>query len=102
MIENNRYQTIDPHHFGFQLKFNIGHAVTGWQGVKSWITKKLKIFITNDQAKNLSKEIREYTSLKGPFLENNQLEEFIFNWLELKKFKDLKLNLINRDETNDY
>jgi isopropylmalate/homocitrate/citramalate synthase len=100
MIENNRYQTINPSDFGFKLKFNIGHAVTGWQGVKSWIAKQLKIFLDDKQAKNLSQEIREYTSIKGPFLEDKRLREFIYRSLRLCRVTSLSMTMAERSRSH--
>lgn len=75
---NNAYQIIPPNDFGFKLKLNIGHCITGYQGLQYYAKKEMSLVITDEIAKNISAKIREKASIKGP-LTDSQLRQFISN-----------------------
>ncbi|TRZ52047.1 MAG: hypothetical protein D4S01_03620 [Dehalococcoidia bacterium] len=73
---HNPYQSITPQDFGFKLKLNIGHCVTGYKGLQFYAQRELKQQLSDDIAKKLAAHIRQQASLTGP-LNNQQLKQLI-------------------------
>lgn len=75
---DNAYQAIKPEDFGFRLKLNIGHCVTGYQGLQYYANKIMKISISDSMAKEIAALIREEASLNGP-LTDEQVQQLIIS-----------------------
>ncbi len=75
---HNSYQSITPQDFGFKLKLNIGHCVTGYKGLQFYAQRELKQQLPDDIAKKLAAHIRQQASLTGP-LSQHQLNLLILN-----------------------
>ena len=72
----NPYQSIDPADFGFKLKLNIGHCVTGYKGLQFYAQKELNRQLSDDLAKKIAANIRQQASLTGS-LTTRQLARLI-------------------------
>lgn len=76
IVENNRYQLINPDDFGFSLIMYVGTEVTGWMGVQAYAQRQLCLTIDEPTAKIIAAAIREYAAVNGP-LDDSKLDDFI-------------------------
>lgn len=74
--ENNPYQVIPPEDFGFKLKLNIGHCVTGFRGLQYYAQREMGFEIPDALAKEIAAAIREQASVNGP-LDDEELCQFV-------------------------
>lgn len=65
MLRNSCYQNIDPTDFGFKPVLNVGHAVTGWQGVQYFASTQ-GIHLHDDAAKQAAMDVRQRSAIEGP------------------------------------
>ena len=49
--DSNPYQAISPEDFGFELKLNVGHCVTGHEGIKYFAQREMGFEIPDEAAK---------------------------------------------------
>lgn len=73
---NSPYQAIPAKDFGFEVRLNVGHAVTGWQGLKYFAQKEMGLRLEDEKAKKIAAAIREHASVNGP-LADEELRQFI-------------------------
>jgi homocitrate synthase len=78
---HNPYQAITPEDFGFKLKLNVGHCVTGYKGLQAYAKTELKQDLNDDLAKQIAADVRQRASLSGP-LSNKQLNHLISVFLK--------------------
>ena len=73
---NGAYQVIPGGPFGFETRLNIGHGVTGWEGLRVFARKEMRVKLTERKAKNIAAAVREHASEEGP-LDDAGLRQFI-------------------------
>ena len=76
---HNPYQAITPADFGFKLKLNVGHCVTGYRGLQAYAKTELKQDLSDNLAKQIAADVRQRASLDGP-LNTHQLSKLILNF----------------------
>ena len=81
MIQKSSYQVIPPEDFGLELKLNVGHCVTGYEGIRYFVKKDLNLLISEKQAKEIASKVRKVASIKGQFTDRG-LKKFILKEID--------------------
>lgn len=73
---NGAYQAISGKTFGFETRLNLGHCITGWEGLRFFAREEMGIELPERKAKEIAAAVRERASVDGP-LDDAQLRQFI-------------------------
>ncbi|MBI2641106.1 hypothetical protein HYW87_00730 [Candidatus Roizmanbacteria bacterium] len=73
---NGKYHLIHPEDFGAELFLNVGHAVTGSQGIRYVVENKLDLQLSTNEYERLATLVRNQAAENGPFTDE-QLTNFL-------------------------